>query len=82
VEQYFAGSVAVLARHALGQGRTLVDLGKRLAVGLMLVGRRRLGALTYLAALRRARKRWRRRCANRSSPESRAIAGNGPEPRL
>jgi hypothetical protein len=53
-EQYFAGNVAVLAKHALGQRRTLVDLGKRLAVGLMLVGRRRLGALTYLAALRAA----------------------------
>jgi hypothetical protein len=53
-EEYFAGNVAVLAKHALGEGRTLVDLGKRLAVGLILVGRRRLGALTYLAALRAA----------------------------
>jgi hypothetical protein len=53
-EQYFAGNVAVLAKHALGRGRTLVDLGKRLAVGLVLVGRRRLGAPTYLAALRAA----------------------------
>ncbi|HWC86069.1 MAG TPA: hypothetical protein VG388_06000 [Solirubrobacteraceae bacterium] len=50
-EQYFAGNVAVLAKHAFGPSRTLVDLLKRLAVGLLLVARRRLGANTYAAAL-------------------------------
>jgi hypothetical protein len=50
-EQYFAGSTAVLAKHAFGRGRTLGALFRRLAVGLVLLGRRRLHTSTYVAAL-------------------------------
>jgi hypothetical protein len=50
-EQYFAGSAAVLAKHAFGRGRTLSALFRRLAVGLVLLGRRQLHTSTYVAAL-------------------------------
>jgi GT2 family glycosyltransferase len=53
-ETYFEGNVAVLAKHAFGEGRTLDALLRRLAVGLMLLGCRRLRASTYVAALRAA----------------------------
>jgi Glycosyl transferase family 2 len=53
-EAYFEGNVAVLAKHALGEGRTLGALLRRLAVGLVLLARRRLRPCTYIAALRAA----------------------------
>jgi hypothetical protein len=52
--QYFPGNVAVLAKHALGGGRTLVPLLRRLAVGLLLLARGHLRLSSYVSALHAA----------------------------
>jgi GT2 family glycosyltransferase len=47
VQEYYRGNVAVLAKHARSGGTGLL-LARRLATGLLLTARRRLGATAYL----------------------------------
>ena len=52
--EYYAGNVAVLAKHAFGRARTMVPMLRRLAIGLLLLARGHLRSSAYASALHAA----------------------------